>query len=738
MEEKILKEIKTSCPFPLLRYKVTVKYNEVRKASGIAYILLDLIQKSNSRDEKLAEELLRFGIPRDLHFIFGQELGQLAVADIIACSYNIGYFTDSRYFSEIKLSDLELTPRGEKLFKDGAIPTGKEKASVKEVFYSPVTRRFGLNSALPYSPLASCFLGEHFLDKVEIDVSGMEDYIRANQTQFGLKAEERIVGVEHEEPEKLNTRKEEGTTIQIFPSGVKFTFETSDEQAFFERYYNAALMTECMRMKNRYKFIGQDGSNLELKVVDSAELSASDAVYIPDDLKKQAARPCKLYLGRGRVDFRRSDNVLQPDGAIATALLQKIHPDAEFALLDNKACHYYCAWNVCFPCVQFEGVFQLPLLVEFTAGQNVFHEVLDELFGYYLEQPFSEEVSRFILYIVTSTSETGYFEKCIEHYLSGIEATDKKIDELMKEHRMFSANAGWMQYFTAVAQKLFDDSAAEIRLDNMIYKNAVLSPLKDALGMTDAEYISKFAAAVKGEEDNLIWQALEVAGFPAEDILSVVNIVPRYMDAVLNNEPIETETKFAAPFETVRHNLWKLNAMLGIEDAGNYTINEDYNVDDFFSIYGTLSSAYQKISEYKLYAGGQFEELESYFGIYRPIHELLSIERTSASHPEKINKKYIDDLIVRGKYKDAVCDLFVKLQYDLRELLSAKNTATANELIDEAKRRNILTREQADLLHKLRICRNNFQHPESKQVAYDRQTIEKWRDAVFSVTEGKR
>lgn len=737
MEEKIQKEIKTSCPFPLLRYKVTVKYNEVRKASGVAYILLDLIQKSNERDERVADELLRFGIPRDLHFIFGQELGRLAAADIIACGYNIGYFTDQRYFSEIKLSDLELTSRGEKLFKEGAIPTGKEKVSVKEVFYSPVTRRFGLNSSLPYLSLASCFLGEHFLDKVEVDVSGMEDYIRANQTQFGLKSEERIVGEEHDEPEKLNTRKEDGLTIQISPSGVKFAFETSDEQAFFERYYNAALMTKCMRLKNRYKFVGQDGSVLDMRVVDSVVLSSSDAVYIPDDLKKQAARPCKLYLGRGRVGFRRSDNVLQPDETIATALLQKIHPDAEFALLDNKACHYYCAWNVRFPCVQFEDIFYLPILAEFTAEQDVFLKLLDELLGYYLEQPFGEEVSRFVLYIVTATNESDYFEKCIQHYLSGIAATDKKIDELMKEHRLFSANAGWSQYFTPIGQKLFDDSAAEIRLDNMIYKNAVLSPLKDALGMTKAEYISKFAAAAKGEEDNLIWQALEVTGFSSEDILPVVNIVPNYMDAVLSNEPIGAETKFAAPFETVRYNLWKLNAMLGIEDAENYTIGENYNADDFFSIYGTLSSAYSTISKYKSYASGQFEELERYLGIYRPIHELLSIERTSASHPEKISKKYIDDLIVHGKYKDAVCDLSVKLQYDLRKLLSAENNVAANELIDEARRRNIITREQADLLHELRICRNNFQHPESKRVECDKETIEEWRDAVFSV-KGER
>lgn len=54
MEEKSLLKFKTSVPFPLLIYKVNVKYNEVRKASGVAYILLDLIDKTAVPKKKSA------------------------------------------------------------------------------------------------------------------------------------------------------------------------------------------------------------------------------------------------------------------------------------------------------------------------------------------------------------------------------------------------------------------------------------------------------------------------------------------------------------------------------------------------------------------------------------------------------------------------------------------------------------------------------------------------------------
>ena len=71
MEEKALLKFKTAIPFPLLVYKTNVRYNEVRKASGVAFILLDVIEKTANSGDKICDVLLKFGIPRDLHYIFG-------------------------------------------------------------------------------------------------------------------------------------------------------------------------------------------------------------------------------------------------------------------------------------------------------------------------------------------------------------------------------------------------------------------------------------------------------------------------------------------------------------------------------------------------------------------------------------------------------------------------------------------------------------------------------------------
>ena len=192
MDEKVLKQFKTTCPFPLLIYKTSVKYNEVRKASGIAYILLDLIQKEAKSTDRISDVLLKFGIPADLHYIFGQEIANLMSTDILFSHFGPTHFANPMYFKQITIGDVELTTKGKKMFQDGAIPTGAEKVKVKDIYFSPVTRKFDVESKVPYMKLEDCFLGGDFMDNIPVDISGMEDYINANGTKIGLKAEERV------------------------------------------------------------------------------------------------------------------------------------------------------------------------------------------------------------------------------------------------------------------------------------------------------------------------------------------------------------------------------------------------------------------------------------------------------------------------------------------------------------------------------------------------------------------
>ena len=736
MEEKVIKQIKTSCPFPLLLYKTNVKYNEVRKASGIAYILLDLIQKTAASREKMGEVLLKFGIPKELHYIFGKEIANLIGTEILQSVYPATHFLNPNYFSEIMVKDISLTAKGRKMFTEGAIPTGAEKTKTKDIYFSPVTRKFDVESKLAYMPLAACYLGEEFLDKVDIDISGLEDYINANTTKIGLKAEERMVSYETEEPKKLHVRKEDGMTIVIRPSGVEFSFGTSDETAFFYKYYSSALMTEGLLMKNNYKFVNALKEIVSVPTVSITELDRAVNVHLPSDVQKQATRPCKVFVNKGRLGAERNDNVIKLDNDLSKILLDRIDGNAEFALVDSSAIHYYNALNVSMPCAKFGDTFEMQLLVESVASAEQYSELVKAIFEVVKNRPFDSESGRTVLFVVDGLKDTNLFGEYVEAKLSALKTVDDKIELLMKMNAIFNKNAEWKSYFETFAKDLFEASVEEIRLDNMIYKTTVLSPIKEAIGMTEIDYITNFTKHIaKDEDSDLVYQALETAGFETNVILSVANVIEKYMQSVVIGQNILSETSLASKFQNVKINLWKLNDMLGIESVSAYTLKDDYNVDEFFNAYSTLQTSYKGIEKYKQYAAKEYAQVKQFMDIYEPIHDILSIERTASSHPDKITKKYINDHLAHGKYKEAICDLVVKLQYDLRELLSMGDEASAHDLIEEARSQKMIDGKQASNLHKLRMCRNGFQHPSRTQIPFDKATIESWCEDVFSLKE---
>lgn len=738
MEDKMIKQIKTSCPFPLLIYRTNIKYNEVRKASGISYILLELIEKSKGSQEKISEVLLKFGIPTDLHYIFGRELAGLIGTKIIKSVYTAEHFNNPKYFSQIEVGEVALTDKGKKMFKEGAIPTGAEKIKVKDIYFDPVKRKFDVAFSQPYADILTTCLDEDFMATVDIDISGIGDYINANPTKMGLKAEERIVSFETEEPQWKGTRKDENLLLNIRESGVEFLFETSDENVFFVKYFTTKIMKEVMLLKTKYKFYDSSKNAVSVPTVRFEELNATN-LYIPDDLQKQAARPCKIYISKNSFGYERTDSTIKTDKAVSKRLLDAIDKYAEFALLDNSGCRYYRALNVAIPCKQLDDVFEMQLLVESQLPIEKFGKMIGDIFDIYAQKPFDAESGKIVLFAVEVLHSPELFEKYTAVKLSEVKTVDEKIGVLLKLNEAFKKSNEWKPLFERLATDLYAESAKDIRLDNMIYKNTVLTPLASAMGMSKVDYINSFSQEVKNsEETTLVYQALDAAGFSTAEILGVANVVEVYMRAVLADDNISTDNDLAAKYNTTRVNLWKLNGILGIEDSSDYTLKDDYNVDEFFSVYATYKSSLGVVEKYREYAIKEYGELKRYTEIFEPIHDLLSIERTAAAHPDNITEKYIDEQIARGKYRDAICDLLVKLQYDLRKILQADNTVPANDLIEQAYQSGIIDRRQTDGLHKLRMCRNSFQHPERKQIQFDKETITDWKNKVFSINGGKK
>ncbi len=172
--------------------------------------------------------------------------------------------------------------------------------------------------------------------------------------------------------------------------------------------------------------------------------------------------------------------------------------------------------------------------------------------------------------------------------------------------------------------------------------------------------------------------------------------------------------------------------MLGIENPYEYTIKDDYNVDDFFDAFATYDKTKKEVEKYAPFAEEFFKILKRYDNIFIPLHDELSMERIASQRPDRLTKDYISGLISRGKYEMAISHLHIKSHYELCEVLSIGKDTPANEVIDMAFNQNVIDEKRQGNLHKLRKCRNRLLHPEKEQIPFSRADVEKWSDIVFS------
>ena len=729
MDEKVIKTIKTSCPFPMLSYQVKVRYNEVKKASGIAFILLDLIQQRTMKEENVTDLLLQFGIPAEMHYLFAKELVSLVENKIVKVDIDPTYLTRPEYFEEMKLGDFSLTAKGKKMFSDGAIPTGEEKAKIKNLFYRPATRMFEYFCTDPYAPLDTSFLGEDFLDRIPYDVSNMEDFIAGTKDKVGLKKEELVVGVSYEAPQKLAVRADENLTIEIYPDGVTFKLRNTDEQVFFDKYYSPSLMTSGMLAKEKYKFA------VDVPTVD-IEACRFNSLYIPEDTKKLAQKRCEIYLNRGRLRLERTDNVLRFEGC--DALLDLLDAAAEFALLDSTGCRFYSPVNLRIPDRRSEETFEIQMLTETIADHAEFEQLLHAILDDCYDLAYTPEIGKIVLYIANVEHDPEYLRGYAEHKIKGAANDEARVGFLVQVNTEFGRSKAWAPFFKELSEELFDRFVKTVELGNILPKYAAISPLYRAMDMPETEFVARFSESIRDRETpELVYLALESIGFNESVILLVANIIVPLAEQVLGRARINDSTALSSKFAVLSSNLWKLRDMLGIEDLTDYSLRDDYNVDDFFNAYATFESVKKDVESYRIYAPEQYERIDRYNRVFDKVHEVLAAERTAAEHPDKITGKYIDEQISRGRYSVAISNLLIKAQYDLRQMLSAAQTMQANELIDLARDNKIIDRQKADALHHLRMCRNGFQHPELKQIPYDKATLEKWKDIVFSLKGGK-
>ena len=226
-------KLDTSIQFPFLKINELVTYSEVKKPSGIAYILLVLINESKDKRVTLSNVLENFGVPKNLQYIFSDELEKLIQQGILTCNgfyknefenYNIGYF--------------EFTSKGKKVFADESIPTGINKQTKIGMFYNIAKNELSLSISpdLEPKPLMNCALSHDFISSFKCR-KDVENYLNLHKGEkgVGIKKEEVITEVESIGEIENWTAKYE-CTMELTKDSLSIKFADEVLQKFAENY----------------------------------------------------------------------------------------------------------------------------------------------------------------------------------------------------------------------------------------------------------------------------------------------------------------------------------------------------------------------------------------------------------------------------------------------------------------------------------------------------------------------
>lgn len=720
MESKALFEVSTAWPFPILQYTTNTSYVEVRKASGLAYILLQLISSSDDNSEKLVSTLKSLGVPSDIHYIFAGELAYMINYGII--QMKSGREFGSELIDMYQVSDLEITELGKKLFKEGTIPTGNDQVKKLNVYYDVSKKDTQVRSDYKLFRIENSTLDEACVGDTILNDDDVEMFISENMNKYAFRKGERISGYTHEKHEILVYKLDDAVSIKISQDGAVIQAKDRDRDEFIHKFYSVDTITRIMDAKKKYHFPEFILNNI--KEYDFDALPGKAKIYMPSQIGNITNIKSALALNKN-CDIRGAECSLDRDNS--AELMEKCGIDGIACYFDNGKLFAIVPGRFGIRVEGYTEKCALNLIILQQVSDDIQTQLMREIFLNCIETDTPLEKIEIIRNLTRVSKCKDYLEQYSNYLLRDIESLTDKINLFIKINEKFLKEEYWKDYARTVSESLFETLCSSISVDSFVAQNILGKKLNEIIGMNDLMYISKLSKKLIEDEDDVIaFEALEGAGFSIDTVLSVVNVFKEYCKQVIDGVYVSGNSKLSGQFTLLGQVLSELRDLTGIDNPYEDSAELDFNHDRFYQVMTTFTDSIKKIEKYKAFALDEYKYLLFLQERFVEIKEVVTIEKEATKNPKNINKAYIDQLLKKSRYKDAICDLHVRLQYELNRLFEVKDMP-AFELLSDDKMLDYLAEEEINRLHALRKCRNGFQHPKEKRdVQYSEQIIREW------------
>ena len=711
--------IETSLQFPVFKLTELISYSEVKKPSGVSYIILVLIKDSPQRNSLLRDTLINFGVPERLHEIFIEAINDLLRQGLIESE--VGDYLSPVDFKNCRISSFSFTEKGEKIFADGYITATDahgnpiEKETKLEFFYDIAANSFSLRlpADMDARPLSDASIGPEFFKRFAISKSE-EDFVNSSKGQaIGIKKEEIVTKVETQIRDNWVVKYD--CSIEIDGDKARIVFEDKTIQRFFEANYTPEIVTKCILLKNKFRFPHAGASSLRLS---DFQNNGIKSVILPKDLADIAKQKARLSVTKGNYTC---------DG-FTLKTSETLPYDAEFIHVNPQGqASAYVSGNFFFE-VDGLGSIQIPLGLELSVEQKVLQKALLPIVSGL--SAFSSENYEKLVRISECSKDFETAFKVMEGYLS--QADNPRKISILSEMRPYSSQSPSISAkaheMTAQAYNTFINSLEEDGLESAI---KIASWIPKYIGISPKESLDRIFGAIRTIKDPLkVFQLLAEARYDEDLLCSYVNPVPECLRS--KNATLPSLVSLIA-FD---NSLQTLKRISGINNPLDFAMDEEtIDKQAFHSAFSTAFSERKHLRQFESVNKELFLKYDGLMRIFERVNDSINMLDNALKNPNNIKAEIIERKIVSGEYQYALVNLSGKLETMLRTKFGLDGALSV--MLSEARNQKLLDEGLVSDLHRFRIARNAQVHFNTLEEEFTADDLRRWSKEIFELEEGK-
>lgn len=702
-------KLETSIQFPFFKMNEVVTFSEVKKPSGVAYILLVLISESKDKRANLSQTLENFGVPRNLHYIFADTIQYLFDQNILV---NNPYFNKNE-FDRYQIGDFAFTSDGVKIFAAESIPTGAHKESKIPVFYDIAKNELSLkmDADLDPKPLMDCAISPEFMEqfKCKKDVEGFLNLQKGKG--ISIKKEEIITQVDLIENAENWVGKYD-CVMTIDGDEVDVKFEDMVLQRFVETYYTQEMINKIISYKNKFQFKSAFAEHLRIG-------SYSDKlveILIPKDIEDVLKQKNQMLLTKGNYKSNSGLVISSPES------LKVFDDTVEFIQIDmHDAVYAFVPAVFDFKNKTF-GTIELPLVLKLKLSQDELKKIvmpyITSISGY------SEENYKALVAItgITKDIETAY--NVMRNYLSNdVESNIVLLNEI-KQTAL--SNSGILAKYKELLQDNYFKYLESINEDNLDSVLKITNSIPKFLNIQAKDVLARIFSGLRVNNPLSVYESLVGGGFDKSVVVLYANPVEQALSQKSANE------KTVLDLLNFDDNLSNLKKIVGVEDYKKYTIDEEeINHQDFKSVYDSAYNLYKNIQVFKPCNESLFVSYNGFMQLFGRISDDINIIDAALKNPNNIKPELINKKIATGDYQFVFVNLSAKLEIILKTQYGLDGKLS--DMLSEARRAGLIDRNIISDLHDFRENRNANIHPEDRTANYKADDLRRWSKEIFDL-----